>query len=138
MAAFVPDMMNTQGLDTSYLSTQFNMDDLTFQLQDPLSLKMDLLPDFMDPFEDLSFHDEHDMSFSGASSQSISPQLGARHIMPQLPELPGVTPVFNPHLEPISPTSSVQSLPSTTRKDSVDDDHRAEVSRSPSHTPDLV
>lgn len=127
MDTFTPEMLSTQQLmDNSFLSTQFNMDDLAFHLQDPNSLKGDLLGDFMDPFEDISFRDERALSFSGASSQSMSPQPHNRQIMPSLPELSGTNPLFTAHMEPISPTNSMQSL-SPARKDSIDDDHRAEV-----------
>lgn len=126
MATFSPEMINPQALDSSYLSTQFNMDDLAFQLQDPNALKTDMLSDFMDPFEGIDFRDERALSYSGTSSQSLSPQLPNRQMIPQLPELQGTNALFNAHLEPISPTGSDQSIHST-RKDSIDDDHRAEV-----------
>jgi hypothetical protein len=129
MSTYNPDMMEPQ----DYLSTQFNMDDLAYQLHNTSNLKTDMLGNFMNPFEDLDFPEDRSLSFSGSSSQSISPQPHHRQIMSQqLPELQGTSPLFNAaRFEPISPTSSIPSI-ATDRKDSFDDDHRTEVCTYPS------
>ncbi|KPI44050.1 uncharacterized protein AB675_6386 [Cyphellophora attinorum] len=126
MSTFNPDLMDHQ----EYMATQFNMDDLAYQLNNPSNLKTDMLGNFMHPFEDLEFPEDRSLSFSGSSSQSISPQPHHRQMMSQqLPELQGTSPLFNAaRFEPISPVSSEQSIPSG-RKDSFDDDHRTERRR---------
>ena len=129
MNTFTPGMMCSQLADVPYLNTHFSMEPTAYSIPDSnpvsASVKSEALDHFMGgTFDDFDLRVDRSLSFSGTSSQSLSPQPPHRHNVPQLPDLGLSTALPESGMEQISPTTSI----ATSRKDSIDEDHRAEVS----------
>lgn len=134
MNTFTPDMMGGQLADVPYLATQFSMDSMAYSIPGPNSLssseKSEALDHFMGgTFDEFDLRGDRSLSFSGTSSQSLSPQPHHRQNVPRLPDLAVSSTLFEAGMEQISPTTSI----ATSRKDSIDEDHRAEVSPARQH-----
>lgn len=135
MNGFATDMMGGQLADVPYLPTHFSMESMAYSIPDPNAMssseKSEPLDHFMGgTFDEFDLHGDRSLSFSGTSSQSLSPQPHHRRNVPRLPDLAVSSTLFEAGMEQISPTTSI----STSRKDSIDEDHRAEVSPTVQHT----
>ncbi|ETN46072.1 uncharacterized protein HMPREF1541_00256 [Cyphellophora europaea CBS 101466] len=122
--------MGSQLVDVPYLTSQFNLDQPPYQVPDPNSMASSIKSESFDnvmggAFDDFELRADRSLSYSGASSQSLSPQPHKRSSLSLLPELSMNGDLFGPSSEQISPTTSI----SLSRKDSVDEDHRAERRR---------
>jgi hypothetical protein len=120
--------------DFSYLDTQFDLEHLAHRLPEPDSMASSLKSDEFGQLiavstGDFELRTDRSMSYSGASTQSISPQVQPLHMITQYPESTIPPPMFNHSLETISPTISVP----TSNEDPGEEDYRAEVCHS--HSP---
>lgn len=134
MNTYAPNMMGSQLADVPYLTGQFSMEPLTYSIPDSnilaSAMKRETLDHLMGgTFDEFDLRGHRSLSFSGTSSQSLSPQPPHRQTGPPLPDLGLSNTLFDVGMDQISRTTSM----STSRKDSIDEDHRAEVSTTTQH-----
>ena len=128
MNSYRPEVMGTQLVDIPYLTPQFGVDDMACRIPGPNTMVSSVEHESFDHFmgghvDNMDFRPDRSLSFSVPSSQSMSPQPHDRHIDLHLPEIQTSNLLFDSSTEQISPTTSI----STSRTQSMDEGHRAEV-----------
>lgn len=129
MDHFQTDPLSQQILDMGFMPQQLSLDEMAYQLQDS-----DMLPGSPTKIEDfgtgmLHYGDESDLnaprsfSCSSASTQSMSPLSHQQQPLPALTTFQSRNSLYDSTPDRISPKTATSS-----RKESDDESHRAEVS----------
>lgn len=121
-------MMESDLVDVSFISPHPDGQQMSYRFTDAPALASSVKSDSFYMGKGLDDHDlysDGSVSFSGLSSQSLSPQPHNGFPISQLPDLSLSSSMLGTNSGMISPNESASS-----RKDSIEDEHRAEVSES--------